>query len=99
MILEILIFHQYNSLFLLLVVYLSHLFSAGLLAVLSLTFLHWFKITRSISMIIYAIVFIVIISLLMLAIPLLTEQYMNQPQWIYPRSYSNLVDILIRSVS
>ena len=74
--------------------YLSHLFSAGLLTVLSITFLHWFKITRSFSMLTYAIVFIVIVSLLMLAIPLLTEQYLNQSHWIYPRSYSSLVDIL-----
>jgi hypothetical protein len=93
-ILETLIYHQYNVLSLLLVVYLSHFFSAGLLVVLSLTFLHWFKITRSFSMIIYAIVFIVAVSLFMLAIPLLTEQYMNQPPLIYPRSYESLVDSL-----
>jgi hypothetical protein len=91
---EILIFHQYNTLFLLLVVYISHFFSAGLLVVLSLTFLHWFKLTKSFSMLIYAIVFFVTISLFMLAIPLLTEQYTSQPQWIYPRSYESLVDAL-----
>ncbi len=45
-------------------------------------------------MLIYAIVFFVTISLFMLAIPLLTEQYTSQPPWIYPRSYESLVDAL-----
>lgn len=92
---EILILSQFRSLSLISVVYLSHIFSAGMLGVLTFTFLHWFKITRSTPMLIYAIVFIVVIFLLLLTIPLLTEQYRNQPKMIYPRSYTTLIDAII----
>jgi hypothetical protein len=93
-ILEMLIFHEYFVGLLLSMIYSSHFISVALLVILALTFIHWFKFTRSVSIITYAIVFIVIITVLLLTIPLLTEQYLNQPQWIYPRSYSTLVDIL-----
>src|ERR671920_21755 len=44
MISEMLIFHEYNKIFSLLVVYLSHFWSAIILGILSFTFIQWFKL-------------------------------------------------------
>jgi hypothetical protein len=88
---EMLIFHGYNKVFSLLVVYLSHLWSAVILGVLSFTFIHWFKFARSFSMLIYGIVFSVIVFLILITIPLLTEQFKSQPQSIIPRDYTSLI--------
>ena len=60
---EILIFHAYNRIFLLLVVYLSHVLSAFMLGTLSIIFLQWFRFGRSVLMLMYVAVFIVILFL------------------------------------
>ena len=92
-ILEILVFHGYNSILSLLVVYLSHFCAAGMLGVLSLTLIQWFRIINSFAILTYGVVFIVIIFLLLLTIPLLTDQYMNhQPNLILSTSYISLID-------
>jgi hypothetical protein len=95
---EMLIFHGYNKVFSLLVVYLSHLWSAVILGVLSFTFIHWFRFARSFSMLIYGVVFSVILFLILITIPLLTEQFKSQPQSIIPRDYTSLItSVLIPS--
>ena len=43
MILQMLIFHEYDKTFSLLVMYLSHILSALILGVLSFTFIQWFS--------------------------------------------------------
>jgi len=92
-ILEMQAFHAYNKLLSLVVTYSSHFCAAGILGVLTLTFLQWFRITRSFSIVIYGVVFIVIIFLLLLTIPLLTEQYMyHQPNSIRPMNYISLIN-------
>jgi hypothetical protein len=91
MISEMLIFHQYNKAFSLLVMYLSHLWSGIILGVLSFTFIQWFRFTRSFSIVIYGVVFIVILFLILITIPLLTEQFRNQFQLIYPRDYTTVI--------
>jgi hypothetical protein len=95
---EMLIFHGYNKTFSLLVVYLSHIWSAVILGVLSFTFIHWFRFARSFSMLIYGVVFSVIVFLILITIPLLTEQFKSQPQSIIPRDYTSLItSVLIPS--
>ena len=88
---EMLILQVYDKLFILLVVYLSHFWSAVLLAVLSFTFVQWFKFTRSFAMLIYGVVFMVVLFLILTTIPLLTEQFTLQSKLIYPKSYTNLI--------
>ena len=88
---EMLYLQVYDKFFILLVVYLSHFWSAIMLAVLSFTFVQWFKFTRSFSMLIYGVVFIVVLFLILTTIPLLTEQFTLQSRLIYPRSYTNLI--------
>jgi hypothetical protein len=92
---EMLIFHGYNKVFSLLVVYLSHFWSAIILGVLSFTFIHWFRFTRSFSVLIYGIVFSMILFLILITVPLLTEQFTNQSQLIYPRDYTTLITAII----
>jgi hypothetical protein len=90
---EMLIFHGYNKILSLLVVYLSHFCAAGIPAVLSIRFIQWFKIIRSFPILMYGVVFIVVLFLLLLTIPLLTEQYMNhQPNLIQPTNYISLIN-------
>jgi hypothetical protein len=91
MISEMLIFHGYNKIFSLLILYLSHFWSAIIIGVLSFTFIHWFKFTRSFSIVIYGVVFIVILFLILITVPLLTEQFRNQFQLIYPRDYTTVI--------
>jgi hypothetical protein len=91
MISEMLIFHEYNKIFSLLVVYLSHFWSAIILGILSLTFVQWFRFARSFSILIYGVVFSVILFLIVITVPLLTEQFRNQSQLIYPRDYISLI--------
>ncbi|MGC2385224.1 MAG: hypothetical protein WA631_19185, partial [Nitrososphaeraceae archaeon] len=88
---EMLYLQVYDKFFILLVVYFSHFWSAIMLAVLSFTFVQWFKFTRSFSMLIYGVVFIVVLFLILTTIPLLTEQFTLQSRLIYPRSYTNLI--------
>jgi uncharacterized membrane protein YhaH (DUF805 family) len=91
---------EYNKLFILLVIYLSHFWSAIMLITLSITFMQWFKFARSISILIYAVVFLVILFLIVISIPLLTEQYSLQTKSIYPRSYTGLVlDTIVPSTN
>jgi hypothetical protein len=91
MISEMLIFHEYNKIFPLLVVYLSHFWSAIILGILSLRFIQWFRFARSFSILIYGVVFSVILFLILITVPLLTEQFRNQSQLIYPRDYTSLI--------
>jgi hypothetical protein len=88
---QVLTFHGYSKIFSLLVVYLSHLWSAVILGVLSLIFIQWFRSSRSFSILIYGVVFMVILFLILITIPLLTEQFSLQPLWIYPRDYMSLI--------
>ncbi len=91
MISEMLIFHEYNKIFSLLVVYLSHIWSAIILGILSLIFIQWFRFATSFSILIYAVVFSVILFLILITVPLLTQQFTNQSQLIYPRDYTSLI--------
>jgi hypothetical protein len=86
------VFNQsYSKILSLLVVYISHVWAAGILGLLLLRFLDWSLTTKTISFLIYAVIFSVIILLVLLTIPLLTEQFTNQPGLIYPREYSSLI--------
>jgi hypothetical protein len=91
MISEMLIFHEYNKIFSLLVVCLSHFWSAIILGILSLRFIQWFRFARSFSILIYGVVFSIILFLILITVPLLTEQFRNQPQLIYSRDYTSLI--------
>jgi hypothetical protein len=102
MILQMLIFHAYDKTFSLLVMYLSHVWSAFILGVLSFTFIQWFRFARSFSILIYGVVFSVILFLILITIPLLTEQFRNQSQLIIPREYVTVIMVWIipsRSIS
>jgi hypothetical protein len=95
MISEMLIFHEYNKTFSLLVMYLSHFWSAVILGVISFTFIQWFRFARSFSILTYGVVFVVILFLILITIPLLTEQFTNQSELIYPRDYTSLITAVI----
>jgi hypothetical protein len=98
MISEMVFFHEYNKIFSLLVLYLSHLWSAILLGIIAITLVHWFRAVRSFSILIYGIAFTVIVFLIMITIVILSEQFTNQSQLIYPRSYTILIEnVLIPS--
>ena len=88
---EMLIFHEYNKIFSLLVVYLSHFWSAIILGILSLRFIQWFRFATSFSILIYAVVFSMILFLILITIPLLTQQFTIQSQMIYPRDYTSII--------
>lgn len=89
---EMLILHGYGKILSLLAVYLSHFYAVGILGVLSITFIQWFRIIKSFSILVYGIVFIVVLFILLLTIPLLTEQYLyHQPNLIYAGDYLTLV--------
>ncbi|HZE78492.1 MAG TPA: hypothetical protein VE089_08090 [Nitrososphaeraceae archaeon] len=95
MILEMFIFHVYNKILSLLVLYLSHFWPAIILGVMSFVFVHWFRFTRSFSILIYGAVFSVIVFLILTTLPLLTEQFKLQPELIYPRDYTSLITSVI----
>ena len=88
---EMLIFQAYNKILLLLEVYLSHFLSAFILGMLSVIFLQWFKFGRSFSILMYAAVFIVTVFLILITLPVLTEQFYQQPESIQPRAYITLI--------
>ncbi|HYX57028.1 MAG TPA: hypothetical protein VE818_12795 [Nitrososphaeraceae archaeon] len=92
---EMLIFHEYNKIFSLLVVFLSHFWSAIILGILSLRFIQWFRFATSFSILIYAVVFSMILFLILITVPLLTQQFTIQSQMIYPRDYTSLIAALI----
>lgn len=92
-ILQMLILHEYSKIIILSVVFLGHTYAAGMLGFLSVAFIKWFKISKSFSILIYGVVFIAIVFLLLLTIPLLTEQYLHrQPNTIVPLNYAILID-------
>jgi len=91
MISQMLVLNGYSKIFSLLIVYLSHLWSAIILGVLSFRFIQWFRFTRSFALLIYGLVFIAILFLILITIPLLTEQFRTQPQLIYPRVYTSVI--------
>jgi hypothetical protein len=88
---EMLFFQQYSKTSSLLVVYFSHIWPAFVLGILSLTFIQWFKSTGSFSILVYGIVFSVIVFLILVTIPLLTEQFANWSASIIPRDYATLI--------
>lgn len=96
-ILEVFAFHGYNKILSLLVVYLSHFWSAIMLGVISFIFVQWFRSTRSYSILIYAAVFAVSIFLILITLPLLTEHFRPQPELIYSRDYTSLITGIIVS--
>jgi VanZ family protein len=88
---QTIILHGYSKIFSILVVYLSHFISALILGLLSFIFVQWFRSSRSFSILTYAVVFIAILFTVLVTVPLLTEQFELQPQWIYPRDYIALI--------
>jgi hypothetical protein len=96
-ILEAFVFHGYHKILSLLVVYLSHFWSAIMLGAVSFIFVHWFRIIRSFSILTYAAVFSVSIFLILITLPLLTEHFKPQPELIYPRDYTSLITGIIVS--
>jgi hypothetical protein len=90
-ILEVLVFHAYSKILSLLVVYLSHFWSAIILGVISFIYVHWFRIVRSFSILVYGAVIGVVVFLILTTLPLLTEQFKSQPELIYPRDYTSLI--------
>ena len=91
MISEMLVFQNYNTTFLLSVIYISHLLPIFILGMLSVIFLQWLKLGRSLSVLVYAIVFIVTLFLILITIPVLTEQFSLQSDIIQPRPYLILI--------
>lgn len=88
---EMFIFHAYSAIFLLLGVYLSHFLSIIILGMLSAIFLQWFMLVRSPRLLVYAAVFIVFLFLILIALPVLTEQSSLQPETVHPRPYIILI--------
>src|SRR5690242_3013890 len=91
MVYEMLTLHAYNKTFSFIILYFSHFWSAALLGVLSFTLFRWFRFTRSFSILVYGVVFSVIIFLSIVTLPLLTQQFTNQSELIYPRYYTILI--------
>ena len=88
---EMLGFHNYHRIWSILVIDLSHFWSAILLGVLAFTFIQWLRIVKSYTILIYAVVFGVILFLTLITVPLLTEQFNYQSQLIYPKDYTTLI--------
>ena len=91
MIAQMLTLQEYSKILFLLITYLSHIWSSLVLGFLALRFIQWYRFSRSNSMLINAIVFGVIIFLILISIPILTEQFKVQSEAIYPRDYSSLI--------
>jgi hypothetical protein len=94
-IIEAFFFHGYNKILSLSVVYISHFWAAIILGVISFIFIQWFRYTRSFSILIYTAVFAIIVFLILITLPLLTEQFKAQPELIYPRDYTSLITGII----
>jgi len=84
-------FQNYHRIWSILVIDLSHFWSAILLGVLAFTFIQWLRIVRTYLILIYAVVFGVILFLTLITVPLLTEQFNYQSQLIYPKDYTTLI--------
>src|ERR687889_1499478 len=69
----------------------DHCWSATILGLLSFTLIQWFRFSPSFSILIYGVVFSVIIFLILITVPLLTQQFTSQSQLIYPRDYTSLI--------
>jgi hypothetical protein len=94
-ILQMVSFAKYNSTLSLIIVLLSHTCSATILGLISFTFIQWFRSARSLSIIIYGAVFIIILFLTLITARFHIEQVNLQPQIIYPRLYSSVIlDVL-----
>lgn len=93
--LEMIVLHHYNKQLSLLITYFSHIWSAIVLGFLTLNFVQWLKFSRSYSIIVYAIAYSIIVLLIILTIPILTEQVNNQSALIYPLDYTTLVVSII----
>jgi hypothetical protein len=90
---EMFILHHYSKIVSVAVVYMNHFYAAGILGIISINFIQWFKVVKSKSILMYAVVFLVIVFILLLTIPLVTEQYMyHQPDLIYAADYLTLVN-------
>jgi hypothetical protein len=96
-ILEAFVLNGYSKILSLLVVYLSHFWSAVMLGVLSIIFVNWFRFSRSFSILIYAAVFSVSIFLILVTLPLLAEHFKPEPDFIYPRDYTSLITGIVVS--
>lgn len=92
---EMVTFHHYNKQLSLVITYFSHIWSAILLGILTFNFVRWLKFSRSYPIVISAIVYSIIVSLIVLTIPILTEQVDNQSTLIYPLDYTTLVENII----
>jgi hypothetical protein len=90
-ILQIVILHGYNKTFSILVVYLSHLWSIVILGALFSRFIQWFRLARSFSILIYALVFIVILLMIAISVPFLTENFFIQYEFVHLRDYTLLI--------
>jgi hypothetical protein len=92
---EMFIFHAYDRIFLLLVVMVSHFSSAFIVCTLSVIFLQWLRLRRSLSILTYALVFIVILFLVLTTLALLVETHSTQStletESVPPRQYITLV--------
>jgi hypothetical protein len=88
---QIVILHEYNKTFSILIVYLSHLWSIVLIGVLFFRFIQWFRFVRAYSILIYGLVFGVILFLTLITVPFLTENFTIQFQFVFPRDYTSLI--------
>ena len=88
---EMIVFQGYHSTLLLSVVYISHLLPIFILGVLSVIFLQWLRFHQTLSVLVYVIVFIITLFLILITIPVLTEQFSLQSDIIQPRPYLILI--------
>jgi hypothetical protein len=92
---EMLIFHAYDRIFLLLVVIVSHFLSVFILGTLSVLFLQWYRFGRSLAILTYASVFIVIVFVILTTLPLLVVTHgaesTLEANSVSPHPYMDLV--------
>jgi hypothetical protein len=88
---QVVILHEYNKIFSLLIIYLSHLWSIVVLGILFFRFIQWFKFARAYSILIYGLVFGVILFLTLITVPFLTENFIFQIQFVFPRDYTSVI--------
>src|SRR5215467_12015899 len=92
---EMLIFHAYDRVFLLLVIIVSHFFSVFILGLLSVIFVQWLRLHRSLSILTYTSVFIVIMFVVLTTLPLLvvthSMQTADEGESVSPKPYITLV--------
>jgi len=87
-----LIFHAYDRVFLLLVIIVSHFLSVFILGLLSVIFVQWLRLHRSLSILTYASIFIVIMFVILITLPLLVVTHSTQTaESISTKPYITLV--------